>query len=291
MEGARGHRPAAAGLEWFLESWSIAVILGIVEGLTEFIPVSSTGHLIIAGSALGFVGEKAAAFQVAIQLGAILAVVVLYRERFIRLIPGRDEPVSSRPSKLDGWAGLGRLALATVPALVVGFFAGDAIKEHLFTPQSVSIALFAGGIGILAAENQVRRRPTAPLDALSIGQALGIGLFQTLALWPGTSRSAATIIGGLIFGLDRKGAAEFSFLIAVPLIAAAAGHELWNMKGLLSVAEGGQLAVGFGVAFIVALLTVRAFLRMLNRWSLAPFAWYRIVTAPLFYLYFLAAAS
>ncbi|HEX2386546.1 MAG TPA: undecaprenyl-diphosphate phosphatase [Candidatus Binatia bacterium] len=265
-------------------NWVVAVILGIVEGLTEFIPVSSTGHLIIAGNLLGFVGEKASTFEVAIQLGAILSVVVLYRERFLRLIPNNRQNYSPLSSALDGWSGLVRIGLATLPALIVGFLLRKVIKTYLFTPQAVAAALLVGGIAILLVERQVRRRPASVVDTLSLGQALGIGLFQTLALWPGTSRSAATILGGMLLGLDRKGAAEFSFLIAVPVMAAATGYDLLKMNGQLSGEETAQLALGFIVAFIVALATISWFLRVLNRWTLSPFAWYRIAVAPLFYL-------
>ena len=268
-----------------MENWVIAIALGVIEGLTEFIPVSSTGHLIVAGNLLGFVGEKASTFEVAIQLGAILSVVVLYRERFLRLIPIRREPLSPLASALDGWSGLWRMGLATLPALAVGFVTHGLIKRHLFTPDSVALALVVGGVGILITERFVRRRPTSPLDTLSLGQALGIGLFQTLALWPGTSRSAATIIGGMLLGLDRKGAAEFSFLIAVPIMMAATGYDLLKMKELFSATDAAQLALGLVVAFIVALLTIGAFIRVLNRWTLIPFAWYRIVIAPIFYLF------
>ncbi len=267
-----------------MESWAIAIVLGVVEGLTEFIPVSSTGHLIVAGTLLGFVGEKASTFEVAIQLGAVLSVVVLYREWFARLIPRREEPFSPFGSALDGWSGLWRIGLATLPALVVGYLGRNFIKGHLFTPTAVALALAIGGFGILVAERFVRRRPSSSLESLSLGQALGIGLFQTLALWPGTSRAAATIVGGMLLGLDRKGAAEFSFLIAVPIMAAATGYDLLKTRETLTFADAIQLAVGFAVAFIVALLTISAFIRVLKRWSLAPFAWYRIVIAPLFYL-------
>ncbi len=265
-------------------NWVIAVILGIVEGLTEFIPVSSTGHLIMAGNLLGFVGEKASTFEVAIQLGAILSVVVLYRERFARLLPTYRAPYSPLGSALNGWSGILRIGLATLPALVVGFILRNVIKRYLFSPYTVAAALLVGGIAILAAERAVRRRPTSAVDTLSLGQALGIGLFQTLALWPGTSRSAATIVGGMLLGLDRKGAAEFSFLIAVPIMIAATGYDLLKIKDQLSGAETAQLAIGFVVAFVVALATIRWFVRLLNRWSLAPFAWYRITIAPIFYL-------
>jgi undecaprenyl-diphosphatase len=265
-------------------NWAIAVILGIIEGLTEFIPVSSTGHLIVAGNLLGFVSEKASTFEVAIQLGPILAVVVLYRARFLRLLPTTPAPLSPLESALDGWSGLWRIGLATLPALVVGFATHGFIKQHLFTPATVALALAVGGAGILLTERYVRGRPTSPLDTLSLGQALGIGLFQTLALWPGTSRSAATIVGGMLLGLDRKGAAEFSFLIAVPIMIAATGFDLLKMREALSGAEIAQLALGLIVAFVAALLTIRAFIRALNRWSLVPFAWYRLVVAPIYYL-------
>ena len=262
---------------------AIAIILGIVEGLTEFVPVSSTGHLIVAGHLLGFVGEKAASFDVAIQLGAILSVLVLYRSRFLALIPNR-ECAAAPSSALRGWAGLWRIALASLPGLVAGYFGHRFVKAHLFTPEAVSLALAVGGIGILLAERVIFRRAARPMDELTLAQALGIGLFQTLALWPGVSRSGATIIGGLLLGLDRKGAAEFSFLIAVPIMLAATGFEIFQMGSAVTAHEATQFAVGFVVSFLVALLAIATFLRILSRWSLAPFAWYRIVAAPIFYL-------
>jgi undecaprenyl-diphosphatase len=184
----------------------VAVLLGIVEGLTEFIPVSSTGHLILVGHMIGFVGEKAASFEVAIQLGAILSVVFLYWRRFIELIPTRFAVHSD--STLKGWSGLWRIALATIPALIVGFFARHTIKEQLFTPLAVTWALAIGGVAILLAEKFVSRRRSNALEALTLTQAFGVGLFQVLSLWPGTSRAAATIVGGMLVGLERKGAAE-----------------------------------------------------------------------------------
>jgi undecaprenyl-diphosphatase len=264
-----------------VDSLGIAVVLGIVEGLTEFIPVSATGHLILVGHLLGFVGEKAASFEVAIQLGAILSVVFLYWRRFLDLIPTQSTAHSR--STLTGWSGLWRIALATMPALIVGFLARHAIKEQLFTPSAVTWALAVGGVGILLAEKFVSRRPSSALETITMGQALGIGLFQVLALWPGTSRAAATIVGGMLVGLDRKGAAEFSFLIAVPIMFAATGYELIKMRGLFANQDLLQFGVGFVVAFLVALAAVKAFVSFLSRWSLAPFAWYRIAVAALFY--------
>ncbi len=265
-----------------MEIWGIAIILGIVEGLTEFIPVSSTGHLIVVGDLLGFVGDKAATFEVAIQLGAILSVLVLYRHRFLGLLPGKEGFVPG--SALEGWRGVWRIALATIPALVAGYFGHRVIKTYLFNPGAVSLALAVGGVGILLAEGFISRRASRSVDELTLGQALGIGLFQTLALWPGISRSGATIIGGLLLGLDRRGAAEFSFLIAVPIMLAATGFELLQMGGSFTADEVAQFAVGFAVSFVVALMAIATFIRILSRWSLAPFAWYRIVAAPAFYL-------
>jgi undecaprenyl-diphosphatase len=267
-----------------MDSWTIAVVLGIVEGLTEFIPVSSTGHLIIAGHLLGFVGEKASSFEVAIQSGAILAVIVLYWHRFAALLPLEITRVPAPGSTMAGWRGLWRIALASLPALIVGYFGGDLIKEHLFTPAAVTSALLVGGVAILIAERSLSLRRANALEALGSVQALGIGLFQILALWPGTSRAAATIVGGMALGLDRKGAAEFSFLIAVPVLVAATGHEIIQMQPALSDQELSQLAIGFVVSFVVAMIAVRTFILYLGRWSLAPFGWYRIVVAPIFYL-------
>lgn len=267
-----------------MENWTLATILGVVEGLTEFIPVSSTGHLIVVGNLLGFVGEKASTFEVAIQLGAVLSVVVLYRDRFFHLIPRKDDKAFLKDSTLEGWAGLWRIGAATAPALIVGYLSHNFIKARLFTPGAVAWALAIGGVGILVAERFVHRQPSRSLDRLTLRQAFGIGLFQTLALWPGTSRAAATIVGGMLLGLERKGAAEFSFLIAVPIMMAATGYDLLKAREALTSGDVTQLAIGFAVSFIVALLTIRAFIRILSRWTLAPFAWYRIVAAPVFYL-------
>jgi undecaprenyl-diphosphatase len=264
-----------------VDSLGTAVLLGVVEGLTEFVPVSSTGHLILAGHLLGFVGEKAASFEVAIQLGAVLSVVFLYWRRFVELIPMRSTMASH--STLQGWAGLWRIALATLPALVVGFLARHTIKEQLFTPLAVTWALAVGGVAILLAERIIAHRRARPLETLTMTQAFAIGLFQVLALWPGTSRAAATIVGGLLVGIERKGAAEFSFLIAVPVMFAATGYELVEMRGLFAAQDMVQFAVGFVVSFLVALVAVKSFVSFLSRWSLAPFAWYRIAVAAVFY--------
>lgn len=265
-----------------MEGVGVAAILGVVEGLTEFLPVSSTGHLIIAGHVLGFVGGKASSFEVAIQLGAILSVLCLYWRRFYRLLPATGQ-FDGTSSRLDGWAGLVRIALATFPALLVGFAGRHAIKEKLFNPEAVTIALALGGIAILLVEKLRRREQGSGIDQLSHGQAVGIGVFQILALWPGTSRAAATILGGMLVGLDRKSAAEFSFLIAVPVLFAASGYELVKLRDQLGSQDVLELAVGFSVSFAVALLAVKGFVRYLGHGKLTPFAWYRIVAAPVFY--------
>ena len=267
-----------------MNSFAIAAVLGIVEGLTEFLPVSSTGHLIIAGHLLGFVGDKADSFEVAIQLGAILSVVWLYWRRFVGFMPGTAQFKLTAESSLNGWPGLWRITLATLPALAVGYVARHRIKAQLFNPEAVTLALAVGGVAILLVERLVERRRTHELDKVTLTQALGIGLFQILALWPGTSRAAATIVGGMILGLERKAAAEFSFLIAVPVLFAASGYELLKLRDQVVADDAISLIIGFVVSFGVALLAIKGFVSFLSRGKLAPFAWYRIVVAPIFYL-------
>lgn len=261
----------------------IAAVLGIVEGLTEFLPVSSTGHLIIVGHLLGFVGDKAASFEVAIQLGAILSVIWLYWRRFVGLVPGTSQFTATAASSLNGWPGLWRIALATLPALAIGYLARHGIKEKLFNPEAVTVALAVGGVAILLVERFAARRRANALDAVTVVQALGVGLFQILALWPGTSRAAATIVGGMILGLERKAAAEFSFLIAVPVLCAASGYELLKMRDQFVLDDAVTLMIGLVVSFAVALLAIKGFVSYLSHGKLAPFAWYRIVVAPIFY--------
>jgi undecaprenyl-diphosphatase len=263
--------------------WGVAVVLGVVEGLTEFLPVSSTGHLIIAGHMLGFVGDKADSFKVAIQLGAIIAVVFLYWRRFLGLIPSIANSTTDPVSTLAGWSGIWRIAAASFPALLVGYLARHAIKEKLFNPEAVTLALAAGGVVILLVERLTVARRANSLETMTLPQALGVGLFQILALWPGTSRAAATIVGGMILGLDRKAAAEFSFLIAVPVLCAATSYELIKMYDQLALDDAVALGIGFIVSFIVALIAVKGFVSYLTRGKLAPFAWYRIIVAPIFY--------
>ncbi len=262
----------------------LAVVLGIVEGLTEFIPVSSTGHLIVAGSLLGMTGEKTKTFEIFIQLGAILAVVVYYRRRFFELL----QPKPSH-GRFAGVRGCLLLVITTLPVLAIGFLLRDFIKARLFAPVPVAVALAVGALAILAAEKWRPEPDTNTLDAVSWRQALGIGLFQCLALWPGISRAAATIVGGMLGKLDRKTAAEYSFFAAVPALAAATLYDLYKSRDLLTGSDVPVFAVGFIVSFLCAWLAVAGFLRLLQRGSLRPFAWYRLLIAPLIY-YFMRSA-
>jgi undecaprenyl-diphosphatase len=260
-----------------MSSLLVALVLGLVEGITEFLPVSSTGHLIVAGHLLGFTGQGAATFEIVIQLGAILAIVGLERRRFIGLL----RPAEG--SAFSGLRGCGLLAVTTAPALVAGYLLHDVIKERLFGPVTVAWALFLGGVAILVVE---RYRPAVripDLDAIGWKEAAAIGLWQCLALWPGVSRSGATIVGGLLCRLDRRAATTYSFLAAVPTMGAATLYDLYASRGSLQVADALPLLVGFVVSFVAAWAAVRTFVAMLQRFTLRPFAWYRILVAPAVY--------
>jgi len=259
----------------------LAVVMGLVEGLTEYIPVSSTGHLIVAGTLLGLQGEKSKTFEIFIQLGAILAVVIHYRRRFLGLMDFR----ASAEEKFAGLRGCLLLGATTAPVLVAGFLLHDTLKAHLFGPLTVAWALGVGGVGILAVEQWHPRPDTEGLDRIGWGQALGIGLFQCLSLWPGISRAGATIVGGMLGRLDRKTAAEYSFFAAVPALTAATVYDLYKSRDFLTLQDFPFFAVGFGVSFMAAWLAVAGFLRLLQRTSLRPFAWYRILIAPIIYYF------
>lgn len=262
-----------------MTSLTLAVLLGIIEGLTEFLPISSTGHLIIAEHLLGFTGPKAETFAIVIQLGAILAVLVLYRGTFWSLVrPTRE--------RFSGVYGIFLLMLTTFPPALLGLLTHSYIKEFLFSPKTVAAALIAGAIGILAVEFSGIRPKIFHRNALHPGTALGIGCFQCLALWPGFSRSAATIMGGLVLGVERKVATEYSFLAAVPLMCAATGYDLLKNWHLFSGDAALMLCVGFGVAFLAALVAIRGFIHIVSRFSFQPFAWYRLALAPVVLWYF-----
>ncbi|MEW5850408.1 MAG: undecaprenyl-diphosphate phosphatase [Myxococcota bacterium] len=253
----------------------VALVLGVVEGLTEFLPVSSTGHLILAGHALGFKGDAADTFEVAIQSGAMLAVVVLYWRRFWGLV---------RPPQDSGFAGvrgIGLIALTSLPAFVMGALLHGFIKRNLFNPTTVALGLAVGAVAIFVVEALPLKVRTHSLDELDWRQALGVGLCQCLALWPGMSRSACTILGGMGVGLSRAAAAEFSFFAAVPIICAATALDLYKgiKGGLLSAADLPHFSVGLVVSFVSAWLAIKGFIRLVQTTTLRPFALYRIVIA------------
>jgi undecaprenyl-diphosphatase len=246
-----------------------AVILGLVEGATEFIPVSSTGHLIVASEWLGQVDERAKTFDIFIQLGAILAIVWLYRARLGgTLLAARHDPASRRF--------VVNLAIGFLPAAIIGFLIHDWIKDRLFNVEVVAAALVIGGVLILLIERW--RPPTRVQDVaeLPVPTALGIGLAQVLSLVPGTSRSGATIMGGYALGLSRTAATEFSFFLAVPVMFAATIYDLLKSWGSLTAVDLPFFAAGFAVSFLSALVVVKAFLSYVSRHSFTAFAWYRI---------------
>lgn len=282
MMSGRGGRETFAQGDIVMMDWWIAVVMGIVEGVTEFLPVSSTGHLILAGHLLGFTGEKASCFDVFIQLGAIFAVVWLYYYRFIGLIPFQGFSKFAQQG-FSGMRGITLLAVTTLPALLVGALAHKAIKTYLFGPITVVLALSVGGIAILLVEKFKPAPNVDELESITYRQALSVGLFQILAMWPGVSRSAATIVGGMLSGLDRKVSAEYSFLAAVPVMVAATGYDLYKEWQFLSISDISFFAVGFVVSFVSAALAVKTFIGLVQRWSLAPYAWYRIAVALVFY--------
>jgi undecaprenyl-diphosphatase len=255
-----------------------AAILGVVEGATEFIPVSSTGHLIIAGDWLGFTGEDAKAFEIFIQLGAILAIVWLYRQRLTRVVRTVSADPLSRRLVVN-------LAIAFLPAAVVGLLTHRLIKEYLFSTMVVAISMLVGGVIILVIERWHPKPTVATIDDVAPTTALGIGLAQVLSLIPGTSRSGATIMGGYCLGLTRQAATEFSFFLAIPVMIAATAFDLSRSTSVLSAADVPVFAVGFVVAFLTALVVVRAFVSYVARSSFAAFAWYRIAFGLLFLLW------
>jgi len=251
----------------------VAVILGLVEGLTEFLPVSSTGHLIVAGSLLNFTGERAKLFEIVIQAGAIVAVCWEYRARLFAVARGLPRERAAQRFVLN-------LVIAFLPAALLGLAFAGAIKARLFAPVPVAAAFIAGALVILWAERRQRARPDRvrirSVDELSWTDALKIGCAQAFALIPGTSRSGATIIGGMLFGLSRQAATEFSFFLAIPTLFAATGYDLVKNRHLLSTGDLSMIAVGFAVAFVSAFFTIRALLRYVAHHDFVPFAWYRI---------------
>ena len=248
-----------------------AAIMGVVEGLTEFLPISSTGHLILAGALLGFDDDKAKVFDIAIQTGAIFAVILVYWQKI------RDTLVAL-PSSRQAQRFALNVLIGFLPAVVLGLAFGKVIKEHLFTPVVVASTFILGGFIILWAE---RRAPAATrvtsVDDMTALDALKVGLVQCLAMVPGTSRSGATIIGGMLLGLSRKAATDYSFFLAMPTLIGAGVHSLYKERALLSVGDAPLFAVGLLFSFLSAWICVRWLLRYISSHSFVPFAWYRIV--------------
>jgi undecaprenyl-diphosphatase len=246
------------------------ILLGIVEGVTEFIPVSSTGHLILAGELLGYEAARWAVFNVVIQLGAILAVIALYWRTFWAVLVGlvRRQP--------ESWRFLRNVLVGFLPSAVLGFILIDRIEAMLGSPLIVAWALLLGGVAILAIERTAPQGHEKGVADIAFGKALGIGLIQCLAMVPGVSRSGATILGGLSLGVERRTAAEFSFFLAVPTMLGASTLELAKHHDDLGAATPLGIAIGFAVSFVVALLVIKWFISIVSRRGFGPFGWYRI---------------
>jgi undecaprenyl-diphosphatase len=247
-----------------------ALILGIVEGLTEFLPISSTGHLIITSQLLDFHDEKGKVFEIAIQTGAMLSIIWEYRARFAHALVGARSDPAARRFILN-------LAIAFTPAALLGLAFGKLIKQHLFHAVPVAIAFIVGGLVILWVERRRRRPVVESVDDMTWADALKIGIAQSFALIPGTSRSGATIIGGMLFGLSRRAATEFSFFLAVPTLIAAGMYDLYKHRDLLSFADVPVFAVGLVAAFVSAFVCVRWLIRYIATHDFSVFAWYRLV--------------
>jgi len=254
-----------------MDLWSAlqAIILGVIEGLTEFLPISSTGHQIIVADLINFGGERAMAFNIIIQLGAILAVVWEFRRKIFDVVLGLPTQVPARRFTAN-------LLIAFIPAVVLGVLFADLIHEYLFNPITVAAALVVGGVIMLWAERRQHRVEVDHVDDMRWTHALKIGLVQCLAMIPGTSRSGSTIIGGLLFGLSRKAATEFSFFLAMPTMVGAAVYSGYKYRDLFQPGDLPVFAIGFVVSFIFAMIAVRGLLKFIANHSYAVFAWYRI---------------
>ncbi len=265
-----------------MHDFLIIILLGIVEGVTDFLPVSSTGHLILAGALLGFNSPASGTFEIVIQLGAILAVVVLYWRRFWDVLVGL---FSAQPSAI---AFTRNILLGFLPSAVIGLLVYKMVKQMLESPTIVAVALIVGGVAILVIERLVKQPKVHSVEGMSWKTALGIGLIQCLSMIPGTSRSGATIMGALSLGVDRKTAAEFSFFLAVPTMLAASGYDLYKTGGVLGHDEWLSIAIGFVVSFLVAIVVIRWFVGLVSKHGFAPFAWYRIIVGTVALVWLLA---
>ena len=269
--------------------YMIAVILGIVEGVTEYLPISSTGHMILVGDWLGFTGPRASVFEVFIQLGAILSVLVIYKEKFIRMLRQYRCWEMMRPQtwrRNDTGLTLAHVGAGIVPVMIIGYFAHGVIKTYLFSVGTVIIGLVIGGVFMLLAERAKIRVLCDDVEKMTILQAFLVGAFQMFALWPGFSRSGSTIAGGLFLGLSRKAAADFSFIIAVPVMIIACFYDLLKSWSVLDSGDLVMIAIGFVTAFIVAYISVLWFLKFLNKSTLTSFACYRFLVAVVSFVYF-----
>lgn len=269
--------------------YMIAVILGIVEGVTEYLPISSTGHMILVGDWLGFTGPRASVFEVFIQLGAILSVLVIYKEKFIRMLRQYRCWDMLRPQnwrRNDTGLTLAHVGAGIVPVMIIGYFAHGVIKTYLFSVGTVIIGLVIGGVFMLLAERAKIRALCDDVEKMTILQAFLVGAFQMFALWPGFSRSGSTIAGGLFLGLSRKAAADFSFIIAVPVMIIACFYDLLKSWSVLDSGDLVMIAIGFVTAFIVAYISVLWFLKFLNKSTLTSFACYRFLVAVVSFVYF-----
>lgn len=255
-----------------------AIIMGIVEGLTEFLPVSSTGHMILTGELLNFKGDKADTFKVVIQFGAVLAVLVLYWRRFVGFL--NITPTALKRPGIN----VVHIGIALIPFVIVGFTIHGYMKKHLFGPTPVLIGLIAGGILMIVADRIRRRVSAETMDDITYKQAMGIGLFQCLAVWPGFSRSGSTISGGMLIGTSQKAAAEFTFIISVPIMFAASVYDLYKSREFLSTSDIPLFLIGFVAAFIVAMIAIVTFLNIIKRLRLSWFAYYRFVLAIVFFI-------
>ncbi len=256
----------------------VSVILGIVEGVTEFLPVSSTGHLILAGHYLKFTGEKANAFEIFIQLGAILAVLGYFHKRILGLIQsllGKSTPEGL--SKGIAWKFAVGIGIAFIPSAVLGLLFHDSIEDRLFTPKVVALALIVGGLAILIIERFCQHPKTFVMEHISLQKSFWIGVAQCFSLIPGMSRSASTIMGALVVGLSREAAAEFSFFLAIPTMFAATLYSLLKILLSLSSADAVVFGTGFIVSFIVAWLVIAGFMAFIKRHNFMVFGWYRII--------------
>ena len=259
-----------------------AAVMGVVEGLTEFLPISSTGHLILAGSLLNFTGDMVKVFEIAIQTGAMLAVVWEYRQRLADTVRGITSQAKAQRFALN-------VLVAFLPAVVFGLALGSTIKKHLFAPVPVALAFVVGGLLILWIEARhkrlygaldlagQRRARVETVDDMGVADALKVGLLQCLALVPGTSRSGATIMGALVLGFSRKAATEFSFFLGIPTLVGAGAYSVWKQRDLLSANDAPVFAVGTVLAFFSALLCIRWLIRYVSSHDFTVFAWYRIV--------------